>query len=64
MIALYFDIFIFIVQLFEKEPALKALAPTQSASPFKMTQLLVLVLFITVTVFATIRFREGELRAA
>jgi hypothetical protein len=30
VIALYFNVFVLVVQLFEKAPALHALAPTQS----------------------------------
>src|SRR5450631_3975041 len=37
--ALYLNVFVLIVQLFEKVPALKALAPTQSEPPFQVTQL-------------------------
>jgi hypothetical protein len=64
MIALYFNVFILIVQLYEKVPALKALAPTQSEAPFKVTQLTNLVLFIVLTILATIRFRVARLRTA
>src|SRR5205085_1516521 len=46
IVALYFNIFVGIVQAFAKVPALKTLAPTQSEPPFKFTQLTVLVLFI------------------
>jgi hypothetical protein len=55
-LALYFNFFVLIVQSFEKVPTLKALAPTQKGSPFVITQVLVLLIFITLTVFATIRF--------
>jgi hypothetical protein len=34
MTALYFNVFVLVVQLFMKVPALKALAPTQSEPPF------------------------------
>lgn len=64
MIALYFNVFILIVQLYEKVPALKALAPTQSEPPFKITQLTALVLFIALTIVATVPFRDGRLIAA
>jgi magnesium-transporting ATPase (P-type) len=59
MIALYMNVFVLVVQLFQKVPALKALAPTQSEPPFAVTQLVVLALFVLLTIFATIRFR-GE----
>jgi hypothetical protein len=44
--ALYFNVFVLIVQLFQKTPQLAALAPTQSEPPFAVTQLLVLVVFV------------------
>jgi len=44
--ALYFNVFVLVVQLFQKTPALVALAPTQSEPPFGVTQLLVLVIFL------------------
>jgi hypothetical protein len=60
MIALYFNVFVLVVQLFEKVPSLKALAPTHSESPFKLTQLAVLIFFFVVTILATVRFRSGD----
>src|SRR5215212_5845801 len=39
MLALYLNVFVLIVQLFQKVPALKALAPTQSEAPFAVAQL-------------------------
>jgi len=44
--AVYFNVFVLVVQLFAKTPALKALAPTQAEAPFVVTQLLVLALFV------------------
>ena len=35
MIALYLNVFVLIAQLFQKVPALKALAPTQTELPFE-----------------------------
>jgi hypothetical protein len=64
MVALYFNTFVLVVQLYEKVPALHALAPTQSEAPFKITQLTVLVLFVLLTVLATVRFRDAHLRTA
>jgi hypothetical protein len=64
MMALYFNVFIFIVQLFEKEPVLKAVAPTQSEPPFKITQLFVLILFVVLTIVGAIRFRNEQVRTA
>jgi hypothetical protein len=57
MLAQYFNFFVLIVQSFEKVPTLHALAPTGSEAPFKIVQLLVLILFVALTVFAFKRFR-------
>jgi hypothetical protein len=57
MLALYLNVFVLIVQLFEKVPALKALAPTQTEPPFLVAQLGAIVIFIVLTVLAAIRFR-------
>ena len=43
VICLYFNLFVAVVQAFEKIPALHALAPTQTEPPFKLTQLIVLL---------------------
>jgi hypothetical protein len=64
MIALYLNVFVLVVQLFQKVPALKAMAPTQSEPPFVVTQVAVLALFVMLSVFAAIRFRGEQLRAA
>jgi len=63
MIALYLNVFVLVVQLFQKVPALKAMAPTQSEPPFVVTQVAVLALFVMLSVFAAIRFRGGQLRS-
>jgi hypothetical protein len=55
VIALDLNFFVLIGQLFEKVPALKARAPTQTEAPFKVAQL---------AVFATCRFRSERLRIA
>jgi hypothetical protein len=62
--ALYLNVFVLVVQLFLKVPALKALAPTQSEPPFVVTQLVVMALFIALTIFAVQRFHVERLRAA
>ena len=59
-LALYLNVFVFIIQAFTKVPALKSMAPTQSELPFKVTQLSVLGLFSVITVFALIRFRKAQ----
>ena len=57
--ALYLNVFVLVVQAFLKVPALKALAPQQSEPPFAITQGIVLLVFMALTVVAAIRFR-GE----
>jgi hypothetical protein len=54
--ALYFNVFVLVVQSFEKVPALTALAPTQKEPPFLVAQLVVLVLFVTLIILAARRF--------
>jgi hypothetical protein len=56
VISLYFNLFVLVVQAFEKIPALHALAPTQTESPFKLTQLIVLLVSVLLAIVATIRF--------
>src|ERR1700733_1693109 len=56
-IALYFNVFVLVVQAFEKVPALKALAPTQSEPPFAVAQLIVLIFFVVLAIAASVRFR-------
>ncbi len=55
MVALYLNVFVLIVQSFQKISILKALAPTQSEPPFLFAQLLTLVLFIVLSIVAAIR---------
>ena len=57
VIALYFNVFVLVVQTFEKIPALHAMAPTQTEPPFKLTQLVVLAIFVLLGTIAAIRFR-------
>jgi hypothetical protein len=57
LLALYFNVFVLIVQSFQKIPTLKDIAPTQNDPPFRLTQLVVLIAFIVLGVLATIRFR-------
>jgi len=55
--ALYFNVFVLIVQSFEKIPALRAIAPTQKELPFASAQITFLAIFVVLTVFAVKRFR-------
>ena len=59
VIALYLNVFVLVAQLFMKVPALKAVAPTQSELPFLGTQMVVMLIFIVLGVFAAKRF-PGE----
>jgi hypothetical protein len=56
VICLYFNLFVAVVQAFEKIPALHALAPTQTEPPFKLTQLIVLLASALFAIVAAIRF--------
>jgi Na+/H+ antiporter NhaC len=57
VLALYLNVFVLVVQLFRRVPALHDLAPTQSEPPFGVAQLIVLVLFITLGTLAVRRFK-------
>src|SRR5437899_1615620 len=57
VICLYFNLFVSVVQLFEKVPALHTMAPTQTEPPFKLTQLIVLLVSALLAIVAAIRFR-------
>ena len=60
---LYFNVFVLVVQSFEKVPQLKAIAPTQKEPPFAIAQIFVLVLFVVLTILAVKRFRVDEIAA-
>ena len=63
VVALYFNVFVGVVQSFEKIPALHALAPTQTEPPFKITQRVVLAILILLGIRAVMRFRPKLARA-
>lgn len=63
VMTLYFNLFVLVVQSFEKVPALHAAAPTQTESPFKFAQLAVLVASILLGIIAVIRFHPEPARA-
>jgi hypothetical protein len=63
-IALYLNVFVLVVQLFEKVPAVRALAPTQKEPPFLVAQVALLILFIALTILATKKFRTEAVRLA
>jgi hypothetical protein len=54
--ALYLNVFVAVVQSFQKLPFLQPLAPTQSEPPFVVTQLVVLAAFVVLGVLAALRF--------
>jgi hypothetical protein len=64
MIALYFNVFVLIAQLFQKVPALKAMAPTQSEPPFLATQVVLMALFVALTIGTAKRFRNEPIGAS
>ncbi|HEU4627342.1 MAG TPA: hypothetical protein VFS52_21480 [Steroidobacteraceae bacterium] len=56
VLALYLNVFVGMVQAFQKLPFLHPFAPTGSEPPFVVTQLLVLGMFIALGIVATKRF--------
>jgi hypothetical protein len=58
MIALYFNVFVLIAQIFEHVPTFHALAPTGTEPPFKIAQSLLLLLFIGLITVAAKKFRN------
>jgi hypothetical protein len=56
-LAQYFNVFVLVIQLFKRVPALQPLAPTQSEPPFAVAQLVLLALFVWFTIAALKRFR-------
>ena len=64
MIALYLNVFALIAQLFQKVPFLKGMAPTQTEPPFLVAQISTLLIFVLLTIAATIRFKSADLRSA
>jgi hypothetical protein len=52
LVAQYFNVFVLVVQSFQKVPFLRTLAPTQSDAPFAVAQLAVLIGFLAVGVLS------------
>jgi hypothetical protein len=63
-LALYLNVFVGVVQAFEKVPVLNAMAPTQTEPAFVVTQLGVLALFAVLIIMAAKRFGGGPSPAA
>jgi hypothetical protein len=59
VLALWFDVFVGIVQAFQKIPALTPLAPTQSEPPFAIAQGAALVIFVILGIAAAIKFHPA-----
>jgi hypothetical protein len=59
VLALYLNVFVGVVQAFEKLPLLSRLAPTQSEPPFFVAQLVVMAIFVILGVLAVMRFRPS-----
>jgi hypothetical protein len=55
--ALYLNVLVLIVQAFQKVPALRPLAPTQSEPPFLIAQAAALLFFILMGALVLLRFR-------
>jgi hypothetical protein len=59
VIAVYFNVFVLVVLLFRRVPALNVLAPTQSEPPFQIAQLAVLLVLGAIGVRAAIAKPQG-----
>jgi hypothetical protein len=64
VLALYLNMFIAVVQTFQKVPFFHALAPTQAEPPFAVAQGILLLGFISLGVLATRRFHPAIDRVA
>jgi hypothetical protein len=60
VVALYFNVFVGVVQAFRKVSFLEPLAPTQSEPPFLVAQLVVMAIFIVLGVLAVRRFHPPK----
>jgi hypothetical protein len=57
VMALYFNVFVCVVQAFQKVGTLRLLAPPQTEPPFAIAQAAVLLLFVVLGFIALRRFR-------
>jgi hypothetical protein len=62
VIALYLNVFVLVVQLFEKVPVLHTMAPKGSEPPFLITQAIVMVIFVVLGILAAKKFRDQTTR--
>jgi hypothetical protein len=56
VIALYLNVFVLVVQSFQKVPSLHALAPTQSEPPFLIAQAVLLAIFVVLGIVELVKF--------
>jgi hypothetical protein len=56
VVALYLNVFVAVVQAFQKLPFLNPLAPTQSEPPFLIAQLVVMAIFIALGILTVRRY--------
>ena len=56
VIGLYLNVFVLVVQSFEKVPALKRMSPTQSEPSFLIAQIALLVVFIALAIISAKKF--------
>ena len=56
VIGLYLNVFVLVVQSFEKVPALKRMSPTQSEPSFLIAQIALLVVFIALAIILAKKF--------
>src|SRR5260370_1172678 len=54
LIPLYLKVLLLVAQLFQKAPAVKGMAPTQSEPPFLGAELVVMALFVALTIVAAL----------
>jgi hypothetical protein len=59
--ALYFNVFVSVVQAFQKLPFLHDAAPTGKELPFGVAQLVVLIAFVAIGIGAVRRYRPSQL---
>lgn len=57
LLALYLNVFVAVVQAFQKVSFLQPLAPTQAEMPFVVAQLVLFVLFCALAAIAAMRFK-------
>ncbi len=59
VLVLYLNVFVLVVQLFRRVPAMLISAPTQTEPPFLVTQVVMLALFVWLGIAAAKRFRPA-----